>query len=142
MALFRHVPMAQLINQLDILLPGKRPFVAPSAVVQARQRLGEAPVREVFEQAQSLWHGAIPHPHWCGLTLLGGDGVVWRIDDTSENQAFGRTANQTSESAYPQVRMVCQMELTSHLLTAASFDSVAVNEMKLAAEPTRRRTTF
>lgn len=30
--------------------------------------------------------------------------------------------------------MVCQMELTSHLLTAASFDSVAVNEMKLTAE--------
>ncbi|MDT8403842.1 transposase domain-containing protein, partial [Sulfuriflexus sp.] len=58
MALFRHVPMAQLVNQLDILLPGKRPFVAPSAVVQARQRLGEAPVREVFEQTQSLWHGA------------------------------------------------------------------------------------
>ena len=33
----------------------------------------------------------------------------------------------------PQVRMVCQMELTSHLLTAASFDSVAENEMTLAA---------
>lgn len=54
MALFRHVPMARLVNQLDILLPGKRPFVAPSAVVQARQRLGEAPVREVFEQTQAL----------------------------------------------------------------------------------------
>lgn len=135
MALFRHVPMAQLVNQLDILLPGKRPFVAPSAVVQARQRLGEAPVREVFEQTQALWHGATPHPHWCGLTLLGVDGVVWRTEDTAENQAdFGRTANQTRESTYPQVRMVCQMELTSHLLTASAFDSVAVSEMKLAAE--------
>lgn len=30
--------------------------------------------------------------------------------------------------------MVCQMELTSLLLTAASFVSLAVNEMKLAAE--------
>jgi IS4 transposase len=30
--------------------------------------------------------------------------------------------------------MVCQMELTSHLLTASTFDSVAENEMNLAAK--------
>lgn len=29
MALYRHIPMGQIVNQLDILLPGKRPFVAP-----------------------------------------------------------------------------------------------------------------
>ena len=134
MALFRHLPMSQIVNQLDILLPGKRPFVAPSAVVQARQRLGEAPVREVFEQTQALWHTHTPHPHWCGLTLLGVDGVVWRTPDSPENQqAFARTANQCGEVSYPQVRMVCQMELTSHLLTAAAFDSVAESEMTLAA---------
>ncbi|WP_323926487.1 transposase domain-containing protein, partial [Aeromonas veronii] len=34
MAIFRHVPMTQLVNQLDILLPGDRPFVAPSAFLQ------------------------------------------------------------------------------------------------------------
>jgi IS4 transposase len=135
MALYRHLPMSQIVNQLDILLPGNRPFVAPSAVVQARQRLGEAPVREVFEQTQALWHKATPHPHWCGLRLLGVDGVVWRTPDTPENDAaFARTHNQQGEASYPQVRMVCQMELTSHLLTAASFDSVAENEMTLAAQ--------
>ncbi|MGP9679595.1 transposase domain-containing protein [Halomonas sp. AOP27-A1-41] len=30
---FRHIPMGQVVNQLDIVLPGQRPFVAPSAVV-------------------------------------------------------------------------------------------------------------
>lgn len=134
MALYRHLPMSQIVNQLDILLPGNRPFVAPSAVVQARQRLGEAPVREVFEQTQALWHEATPHPHWCGLRLLGVDGVVWRTPDTPENSvAFARTSNNQGEASYPQVRMVCQMELTSHLLTAAAFDSVAESEMNLAA---------
>ncbi len=49
MALFQHIPMNQIINQLDIMLPGDRPFVAPSAVVQARQRLGVDAVREVFD---------------------------------------------------------------------------------------------
>jgi hypothetical protein len=135
MALFRHIPMGQIVNQLDIVLPGKRPFVAPSAVVQARQRLGEVAVQQVFEQTQALWHKAMPHPHWCGLRLLGVDGVVWRVPDTEDNQAvFARTANAQVESAYPQVRMVCQMELTSHLLTASAFDSVAVSEMVLAAK--------
>lgn len=135
MALYRHIPMGQIVNQLDILLPGKRPFVAPSAVVQARQRLGEAPVRKVFEQTQQLWHEATPHPHWCGLRLLGVDGVVWRTPDTPENDtAFARTRSSTGDAGYPQVRMVCQMELTSHLLTASAFDSVAENEMNLAAQ--------
>lgn len=135
MALFRHISMAQIVNQLDIVLPGQRPFVAPSAVVQARQRLGEAAVQQVFEQTQALWNAATPHPHWCGLRLLGVDGIVWRTPDTPANQhAFARTANASSESSYPQVRMVCQMELTSHLLTGAVFDSVAENEMTLAAQ--------
>lgn len=135
MALFRHLPMSQIVNQLDILLPGDRPFVAPSAVVQARQRLGDEAVRRVFEQTQALWHEHTPHPNWCGLRLLGVDGVVWRTPDSDENaQAFARTRHQDGAAQYPQVRMVCQMELTSHLLTAAAFDSVACSELKLAAQ--------
>jgi IS4 transposase len=135
MALFRHIPMGQIVNQLDILLPGKTPFVAPSAVVQARQRLGEAAVRQVFTQTQALWQDSVPVSHWCGLRLLGVDGVVWRVPDSDENQAsFARTSNAQAESLYPQVRMVCQMELTTHLLTAAAFESVAVSEMVLASQ--------
>lgn len=61
--------------------------------------------------------------------------MVWLTPDTPENQAeFARTANAQAESLYPQVRMVCQRELTRHLLTASAIDSVATNEMTLAAE--------
>ncbi len=135
MSLFRHIPMNQIVNHLDIMLPGERPFVAPSAVVQARQRLGEAAVREVFEQTQALWNAALPQSHWNGLRLLGVDGVVWRTPETPENTAaFSRTGNAYSQSLYPQVRMVCQMELSSHLLTASVFGSVSENEMLLAAQ--------
>lgn len=70
---------------------------------------------------------------WFGLSLLGVDGVVWCTPDSKENnEYFGRTDNQHSKANYPQVRMVCQMELTSHLLTQSAFDSVDVNEMHLA----------
>ncbi len=99
MALCRHMPMSQIVNQLDTILPGERPFVAPSAVVQARQGLGEESIKEVFEQTQALWNQHTPHPNWCGLTLLGVDGVVWRTPDSPENElAFARTSKIKSKS--------------------------------------------
>lgn len=136
MALFRSHSMTQLVSHLDILLPGKRPFVAPSAVVQARQRLGEDVIRLMSEKTQRLWFEKTPLSHWNGLTLMAVDGTIWRTPDTPENDAaFGRTANLTKRSEWPQVRMVCQMEVTSHLLSAVAFASVSESgEADLAAQ--------
>lgn len=135
MSLYRHLSISKVVSQLDILLPGKKPFVAPSAVIQARQRLGHEPVEAVFKKTQQLWHEKTPHPNWHGLTLHAVDGVVWRTPDSADNdKAFGRTGNTTTISDYPQVRMVCHMELTSHLLTSAAFDSVSVSEVDLTAQ--------
>ena len=75
MALERKEPLHQIVNRLDTMLPGCRPFVAPSAAPQARQRLGSEAVRRVFTQTAQRWHNATPHPNWCGLTLLAIDGV-------------------------------------------------------------------
>lgn len=132
MSLYRHLSMDKVVSQLDILLPGKKPFVAPSAVIQARKRLGSDVMRTVFNQTQQLWQSKTPHPNWHGLTLHAVDGVVWRTPDTKDNdEHFGRTGNKTTISDYPQVRMVCHMELTSHLLNGASFDSVSKSEVDL-----------
>ena len=87
MALERKEPLHQIVNRPDIMLPGNRPFVAPSAVIQARQRREVRAVRRVFTKTAQLWHNATPHPHWCGLTLLAIDGVFWRTPDTPENDA-------------------------------------------------------
>jgi len=133
MALFRKMSMRQLVNQLDIILPNGEPYVAPSAVTQARKKLGHQAIECIFNQTQSLWHEKSAQPTWCGLSLLGVDGVVWRTPDSKENsEHFGRTGNRHGKASYPQVRMVCQMELTSHLLTQSAFDSIDVSEMKLA----------
>ncbi len=133
MALFRKMSMRQLVNQLDIIRPNGDPYVAPSAVTQARKKLGHQSIERIFNQTQSLWHEKSVHPTWCGLTLLGVDGVVWRTPDSKENsEHYGRTGNRYGKASYPQVRMVCQMELTSHLLTQSAFDSVDISEMKLA----------
>lgn len=69
------------------------------------------------------------------VLLYGVDGVVLRTPDSVQNQAaFARTANASGEAAYPQIRMVCLMELSSHLLVNSAFDSVAENEMNLASQ--------
>lgn len=136
MTLFRSLSMNQLVSHLDILLPGKRPFVDPGAVVQARQRLGADVIRSVFEKTSQLWFEKTPLSHWNGLTLMAVDGTLWRTPDTPENDAaFGRTANGHNRSEWPQLRMVCQMEVTSHLLTGTAFGSVsAISEVDLAAQ--------
>ena len=135
MAIFRNVPMTQLVNQLDILLPGDRPFVAPSAFLQARQKLGHKSIARLFHDTATRWHQQANHPGWAGLQLLAVDGVMWRTPDTPDNAAaFAKPGTQHGETAYPQVRMLCQMELTSHLLVQAVMESCAVNEMVLAEQ--------
>lgn len=56
MSIFKYLPMSDTVNQLDIMLPGKRPFPALSTVVQAKQQLGADVVKRVFEQTQKRWH--------------------------------------------------------------------------------------
>lgn len=135
LSLFRRMSAWDVVSRMDIMLPGQRPLVAPSAVVQGRQRLGSAAVREVFELTQQRWHAAAQHPTWSGLRLLSVDGVVWRTPDTPENRKhYGSASNQHGDTGFPQVRMVCQMELTSHLLVSSAFAGYRSNEMKLAEQ--------
>lgn len=70
-----------------------------------------------------MWHQQAEHPQWSGLNLLGVGGVIWRTPDTDENRdAFKSPSNHRGDYVYPQVRMVCQMEFTSHLQEASAFD--------------------
>lgn len=131
MAIYNNKSMKNLVNQLDIVDRTGKAFVAPSALTQRRKTLGEAAIKAVFERMTASWLKSANLPQWNGLTLLGVDGVVWRAPDTPENEeAFSRQKG----TQYPQVRMVCQMELSSHLMTASVFDNYNTNEMVLAAK--------
>ena len=135
MALYRQESVWNIATQMDIMLPDKKALVAPSALVQARQRLGEAAVREVFRLMAKNSYESTPFERWAGLNLLAVDGVVWRTADTPENhEVFETQSNQHSENIYPQIRMVCHMEITSHQLINSAFAGYRTNEMKLAEE--------
>jgi len=133
MAMFRKESVWNIANKLDIMLPGKNQLVAPSAMVQARQRLGDEAVKQVFNKSAEFMYKQQAFETWCGLNLLAVDGVVWRTADSPENrEAFSSGSNQYGETSFPQIRMVCHMELTSHQLISSEFDNYKTNEMKLA----------
>lgn len=129
MAIYNDKSMKDLVNQLDIVDRTGKAFVAPSALTQRRKTLGEPAMKAVFERMTTSWLKSAQLPQWNGLTLLAVDGVVWRAPDSPQNnKAFSRQ----KDTQYPQVRMVCQMELSSHLITGSAFDDYKVSEMIIA----------
>lgn len=125
MAMLRDRPITEVVNKLDLVLPSpKGPTVAPSAVVQARDRLGETPMAWLFARSADHWaHQSAANDRWRGLALYGVDGTTLRVPDSEENREhFGLAdGGARGESGYPLVRLVALMALRSHLLAAASF---------------------
>jgi len=77
MALFKDRSITDVVNKLDLALPGSgRVTVAPSAISQARARLGQEPVRWLFEQCANKWaHQSADKDRWRGLALYAVDGT-------------------------------------------------------------------
>jgi hypothetical protein len=118
MALYRQRPIDEVVAKLDLALPGRRgPTAAPSAVVQARARLGEEPMRWLFERCSEMW--AYPNARrcgWRGLAVCGVDGTTARVPDSRENHAhFGGQRGRRGNSGYPQARIVTLKTLRTYL---------------------------
>jgi hypothetical protein len=132
MCLFRDLSMRELVSTLDLALPGSRGIrVAPSSIVQARERLGDEPLKWLFEKAASTWAHASARTHaWRGLALYGADGTSVRVPDSVENRAHfgGQDTRWDSTSGYPLVRMVTLMALRSHILAGAEFGPWGTDE--------------
>lgn len=55
MALFRNRSIAEIVHKLGLALPGRSPTVAPSAIPQARSRLGAEPLEWLFDRCAQEW---------------------------------------------------------------------------------------
>ena len=126
MALYRDRPIAELVERLDLVMPGRDDrTVAPSAVAQARARLGDEPLGWLFKESGRHWAHASARRHsWRGLALYAVDGTSVRAADSEENRAhFGSHSAPEGRgiSGYPLVRVVTLMAVRSHLLAAANF---------------------
>jgi hypothetical protein len=131
MALYRHRPIDELVSRLDLVLPAANGAsgVARSAVAQARARLGDEPLRWLFEKCSTKWANESARRHaWRGLAVFGVDGTTVRVPDSPNNRAhFGdqSAGAERGVSGYPLARVVTLMALRSHLLLAARFGPYA-----------------
>jgi hypothetical protein len=136
MALFRDRSIVEIVDKLDLALPDIRQGpVAPSAVPQARARLGDEPMKWLFTHSARHWaHLSARRFAWRGLAVYAVDGTSLRVPDTVENRGHFGSANGRSPSAFPMVRVVGLMAVRSHLLAAARFGPYNTGEQALAAE--------
>ena len=136
MALFRDLPIVEVVKELALVLPGSGVGrIAASAVMQARARLGESPLRWLFEKCAEAWAKASADRHrWRGLALFGVDGSTVRVPDSTENRAAFGAGKGRTVGGYPLVRIVTLMALRSHLLLAARFGPYRVSERKHARD--------
>ena len=105
-----------------------------SGISQARSRLGEAPLRRLYEQVvQPIAAGATKGAWYRQWRLVSLDGSCLDVGDTAENVAhFGTPGASRGESAFPQLRFVALVENGTHVLFGAQLGRYADSETTLA----------
>ena len=136
LALYRGQSMPEVLASLDLALPSASDQpVSKSAVSQARQRLGAAPLQSLFDQTARAWCAQDAERHaWKGLSLWAMDGTTFRAADSAKNRAhFGAQAYAGGRLAsYPQVRAVSVTAIPTHLVANVAFGEYGQNEMLYA----------
>jgi hypothetical protein len=123
-----------LLAGLRWLDAGRFRVSGKSSLSRARVRLGEEPMRRIFEQmARPLDDRELPGSHWRELHLVAVDGTTFALQDTESNdKAFGRSSNQHGPAAYPICRCVVLCEAGTHMVFAAAHGSYFDGETTLA----------
>lgn len=114
------------LEQARHLLLGQEPAKVPvvSSLVEGRQRLGYASMKEIFDRvAKPIGvEGKSQGTHFAGRVVTAIDGVVFDLQDTPENEKhFGRSQSQHGGGAFPQVRCVAFIECGTHVVFDFEF---------------------
>jgi hypothetical protein len=115
MGLLTELPIRQVFKACRRWRPGE---ATPhrSSLCLARQRLGLAPVRRLFERVvRVLATPQTPGAFYRGWRLMALDGTVLSVPDSDANAAaFGRPNGDRGEGARPQIRKVSLVEVGTH----------------------------
>jgi len=138
LALYRHLSVKEIVDSLDLALPELTDrCVTSSATTQARQRVGPAPLKWLFEKSAQQWI-AHDQAHYLfkGLHLLAMDGTTLRLGDSAANREHYGAQNYPNNKvgSYPQTRIVTLMMSATQLVRDARFGRYNVSEMTHAHE--------
>jgi hypothetical protein len=105
-----------------------------SGISQARTRLGEAPLRQLYDQlVQPVAMRATRGAWYRQWRLVSLDGSCLEVADTDENRtAFGLPGASRGASAFPQLRFVALVENGTHVLFGTRQGRFADGETTLA----------
>jgi hypothetical protein len=95
MALFADRCIKDIVDQLNLVLPGVD-SLAPSAIPQARHRLGSGPLERLFPRVASEGSSTPGWGAYRGLSPCAVDGPCLRVRDTDENLGeFGKPGGRS-----------------------------------------------
>src|SRR5262249_15085590 len=132
MGLFAQLPIPQVWRRLHPSADDPEPV--ESAFTQARQRLGVAPLRHLFEEcARPMATHQTVGAFYRGWRLMGLDGTVLDLPDTPANaDVFGRPGSARAPAAFPQVRLLALCELGTHAICGLSIKPCRRSERAMA----------
>jgi Insertion element 4 transposase N-terminal/Transposase DDE domain len=142
MGLLTDLPIRQVFKHSRRLREGEKTPHRSSLCV-ARQRLGIAPVRHLFEQiVRPLAEPDTPGGFYRGFRLMGIDGVVLDVPDTEANDvAFGRpSGGERGDGAFPQILKLSLVELGTHIEVGFVARSCSHGEQAMVAGLLRHLT--
>jgi hypothetical protein len=125
----------KLVNGLRFARVWSRDWTVPTtaALSRARTRLGEAPLRALYETvAQPLAKPGTPGA-WLGeWPVMAIDAVMIDMPDTAENRAeYGNSADDDTVRPFPQIRAVGLAEVGTHAVVAVALGSIYQGEREL-----------
>ena len=142
MGILTELPIRQVFKHARRLRFGEETPHRSSLCV-ARQRLGIAPVRRLFEQlVHPLAEPETPGAFYRGFRLMGLDGTVYDVPDSDPNAAaFSRpSAGSRGDGAFPQIRKLSLVELGTHVELAFVLRSIAHGEQSMVGGLLRHLT--
>ena len=143
MALFRDgydEVLRALVHGLRFARTWSKAWQVPTtgAISQARDRLGEAPMKELFARVARPLAGQSTPGAWLGpWRLMAIDGVMLDIPETAANLAEYPKAVGGTRRPYPQAKVVGLGESGTHALIDAAIGSIRNGERELAEPLTR-----
>jgi hypothetical protein len=142
MGILTELPIRQVFKHARRLRVGEETPHRSSLCV-ARQRLGIAPVRHLFEEiVRPLARPETPGAFYHGLRLMSLDGTVYDVPDSEANAAtFSRSsAGPRGDGAFPQVRKLSLVELGTHAEIAFVARSTSHGEQSMVGGLLRHLT--
>lgn len=130
MGILTDLPIRQVFKHARRLRSGE---TSPhrSSLCLARQRLGVAPVRHLFQTTvRPLAQPDTPGAFYRGFRLVAIDGVIYNTPDSEANdKAFGRpSGGDRGMGAFPQIRKVSLVEVGTHVELAIVLKRLACGE--------------